>query len=216
MNDHHGDLVDRFEHAQHGDPPILTDHGSSDTEQNAEQDEGQHVGVGGGANGIFRDHVEQQLYDRRGLAGQLDVAGGLIAVLRLQGGLRLGAQTTAGLDYIREDESDGYGHRRGGQVVPDGLSTDTAQGPQITQAGRSDNEAGNDQRDHDHADQADPSESERLNRGDEAPARLPPREVDHDAHDGACHESDSDLGIQFHGLSVLSAAPDTANPRTGM
>ena len=198
----HRDVVYALEEPEDGLAPILADRGGRDAEEDAEQDQGEHLGVGGSADRVPRYHIQQQFYDPWGLLRQIDSAGGLAAIFGEQPFPRCLAQTATGLDYIREDQTDAHRYRCGDEVVGYRFSTDPADRPQIAQARGSDDQTGHDEGDDDHCDEPDPADAEVLDGGHDIGAKLPGREIHPDTDHHTGHESNGDLGIQFHAVSL--------------
>ena len=162
-------------------PSALTQGTDAEAENNGEDDDLEHIAPGHGFHRVDRDQVHQRVVEgRRGHRLDVQIVGGEV-------------HARARLHDVGQQQAHGHGHRRGDQVVKQGLGGHAPQFGGVADARRARHQGGEDQRNHHHADQADENVAEKFEDG----AAQRPVLRDH-AHKHARNHADAHLHGQAH------------------
>ena len=115
---------------------------------------------------------------------------------------QFGRHPLAGLDQVDQPDPEQHRDRRDHDRVHQGLQADPAEALQVPEPGDTERQRGDDQRDHQHEEQAQEDLTDRHGHVAQEPVEEGSpgeRQVSDDSEDRTDHQAEQHLGVQFHG-----------------
>lgn len=201
---------DAVDDGEDGPRSGVAEHGQGDTEDEAEEDQAQHVAPGSGVHRVARHDVHERLHPEAGLRRRLHPSACLDGELLHEAGPDVGVEAAPRPHHVDQEEPEGTGGEGRGEKDAEAASADPAELGEVSKARHAQDERGEDQEDHDH--EQHPEEDLPHGVGDvvddpEKAGRVSPQNVGETARSRAHGQTHQDLAVEREPTRSHVAAP---------